>query len=51
MSEKLDGVRAYFDGQHFYSRQGNRFYAPDWFTQGLPPIPLDGELWIGRKAF
>jgi len=28
LSEKLDGVRAYFDGQHFLSRQGNRFHAP-----------------------
>ena len=51
LSEKLDGVRAYFDGQHFWSRQGNRFYAPDWFTAGLPKMPLDGELWLGRKAF
>jgi len=51
MSEKLDGVRAYWDGQEFLSRQGNRFYAPDWFVKGLPNFPLDGELWIGRQAF
>ena len=32
MSEKLDGVRAYWDGQNFYSRQGNMFKgAPDFF--------------------
>lgn len=51
MSEKLDGVRAYWDGGQFLSRQGNTFYAPEWFTAGLPSTPLDGELWIGRGAF
>ena len=51
MSEKLDGVRAYWDGKSLISRLGNRFHAPDWFLEGLPEIPLDGELWIGRKAF
>jgi len=51
MSEKLDGVRAYWDGQQFWSRQGNRFFAPHWFVAGLPKMPLDGELWLGRKAF
>src|SRR5205807_1941316 len=43
MSEKLDGVRAYWDGAQFLSRQGNRYQAPDWFVAGLPPTPLDGE--------
>jgi DNA ligase len=51
MSEKLDGVRAYFDGKCFISRQGNLYHAPDWFVAGLPNVPLDGELWLGRKAF
>ena len=51
LSEKLDGVRAYWDGEHFWSRLGNRFYAPDWFVAGLPNMPLDGELWLTRKAF
>lgn len=51
MSEKLDGVRAYWDGKVIFSRLGNVFHAPDWFLAGLPEIPLDGELWIGRKAF
>jgi DNA ligase-1 len=51
MSEKLDGVRAYWDGRQFLSRQGNIYHAPDWFTAGLPDVPLDGELWVGRKAF
>ena len=51
MSEKLDGVRAFWDGQQFLSRQGNLYHAPDWFIDGLPSVPLDGELWIDRKAF
>jgi DNA ligase-1 len=51
LSEKLDGVRAYWDGKQFLSRQGNRYVAPPWFTQGLPEVPLDGELWLGRKQF
>src|SRR5438045_3542568 len=51
LSEKLDGVRAYWDGRALISRLGNRFHAPDWFLEGLPETPLDGELWIGRKAF
>ena len=48
MSEKLDGVRAYWDGHGFMSRQGNRYHAPDWFVAGLPDVPLDGELWLAR---
>jgi DNA ligase-1 len=51
MSEKLDGVRAYWNGQAFLSRQGNLFHAPDWFSADLPNVPLDGELWIDRKKF
>lgn len=51
VSEKLDGVRAYWDGKHLISRQGNRFYAPVWFTENFPKQPLDGELWIARHHF
>lgn len=51
ISEKLDGVRAYWDGKCFLSRLGNVYHAPDWFVEGFPDEPLDGELWIDRKAF
>lgn len=51
MSEKLDGVRAYWTGKLFLSRQGNQYHAPDWFCAGLPAEPLDGEFWIDRKKF
>ena len=51
ISEKLDGVRGYWDGTNLISRQGNIFKAPKWFTQHFPETPLDGELWIGREQF
>ncbi len=51
LSEKLDGVRAYWDGRQFLSRLGNVFVAPEWFTAGLPNVVLDGELWLERKQF
>jgi DNA ligase 1 len=52
MSEKLDGVRAYWDGTKLISRLGNTFWAPEWFLEMLPAdMPLDGELFGGRKKF
>ena len=51
VSEKLDGVRARWDGAGLYSRRGNRLHAPPWFVEGFPAEPLDGELWLGRGAF
>lgn len=51
ISEKLDGVRAYWDGEKLISRQGNVFNAPAWFTEGFPQQPLDGELWLARDSF
>ena len=52
ISEKLDGVRAYWTGQQLLTRGGHIIQAPDWFLQQLPrTIRLDGELWIGRGQF
>ncbi len=51
LSEKLDGVRAYWDGKRILSRLGNAFHAPDWFVANLPAHPLDGELFLQRKSF
>ncbi len=51
VSEKLDGVRALWDGQVLRFRSGRRIAAPGWFTAGLPATPLDGELWLGRGSF
>ena len=51
MSEKLDGMRAIWDGTTLKSRQGNAIAAPEWFLQALPPFALDGELWTQRGDF
>ena len=51
ISEKLDGVRAIWDGSRLISRNGNPFPAPAAFLAALPAYPLDGELWIARGAF
>jgi DNA ligase-1 len=51
VSEKYDGVRAYWNGHTLVSRRGHRFYAPAWFTQDFGAKPLDGELWLGRGKF
>lgn len=50
-SEKLDGVRAIWDGQTLRFRSGREIHAPRWFINGLPPRALDGELWMGRGSF
>ena len=50
-SEKLDGIRAYWDGQHLISKNGNIFTAPDWFIADFPTQAIDGELWIARHTF
>ncbi|KAJ3178142.1 hypothetical protein HK101_010152 [Irineochytrium annulatum] len=54
ISEKLDGVRAYWDphAEAFISRLGNKFFAPAWYTKDLPrDMSLDGELFTGRGNF
>lgn len=51
MSEKLDGVRAYWDGQKLISRSGRVFNAPRYFTRNFPPFAIDGELWSARGEF
>lgn len=51
VSEKLDGVRAYWDGRVLRFRSGRVIHAPSWFTRALPATPLDGELWLGRHQF
>jgi DNA ligase-1 len=51
VSEKLDGVRAYWDGTCLRFRSGRIIPAPVWFTAALPALALDGELWMGRRSF
>lgn len=51
MSEKLDGVRALWNGKQLITRNGRVINAPACFTKDFPPFMLDGELWIGRGEF
>ncbi|BAJ02533.1 DNA ligase [Shewanella violacea] len=51
ISEKLDGVRGFWDGRQMSSRSGRLIAIPDWFVDGFPTYPLDGELWMGRGTF
>jgi len=79
VSEKLDGMRAYWDGgwtkgmlttevpfansskdyrrvtpavsTGLWSRYAKPIAAPEWWTEGLPDFPLDGELYMGPGRF
>lgn len=51
MSEKLDGVRGYWDGERLWSKNHRRLHPPEEFIRDLPPFPLEGELWAGRNRF
>ena len=51
VSEKFDGVRAFWDGTRLRFRSGIEVAAPAWFLQRLPKLALDGELWLGRGRF
>jgi DNA ligase-1 len=48
MSEKLDGIRAYWDGKQFLSKNDKVINVPESF-KSLPPYPLDGVLWGGYE--
>jgi DNA ligase-1 len=51
MSEKLDGVRGYWDGRRLLSKNGKPFHPPDDFTLNFPDFPVEGEIWGGRRTF
>jgi DNA ligase-1 len=51
VSEKLDGVRVYWDGNNLISRSGNIYNAPKWFIKDFPNETFEGELWAGRGTF
>lgn len=51
MSEKLDGVRGFWDGKQLLSRQGYPFNPPDYFVEHFPPFAIDGELFSERGKF
>ncbi|OGQ95095.1 MAG: DNA ligase [Deltaproteobacteria bacterium RIFOXYD12_FULL_57_12] len=51
VSEKLDGVRGYWDGKRLMSKNGIPFYPPAEFIENFPDFPLEGEIWGGRSTF
>ncbi|WP_428354586.1 DNA ligase [Methyloprofundus sp.] len=51
VSEKLDGVRARWNGHQLISRGGKVLAAPDWFVDEFPDTALDGELWVARGKY
>jgi DNA ligase-1 len=51
MSEKLDGVRGFWDGQKLISRGGKVFNPPKWFIKNFPTFAIDGELWTKQNDF
>ena len=51
VSEKLDGMRGYWNGKQLLTRQGNIISNPKWFTINWPNRVMDGELWIKRNHF
>jgi DNA ligase-1 len=51
VSEKYDGLRAYWDGERLLTRGGETINPPAWFIADWPKTPMDGELWVGRGRF
>lgn len=51
VSEKLDGVRAHWDGVQLWTRSGRLIATPPGFTQGWPHLVLEGELWSAPGQF
>jgi len=51
MSEKLDGIRGYWNGTQLLTRKGLPLNPPSWFIKKFPPFELDGELWSKRGDF
>lgn len=59
VSEKLDGIRAIWDGEKFLSRNsqtglGSKVfsYVPQFVIDSMPGgVALDGEIWLGRNKF
>nr|WP_252732011.1 DNA ligase [Paraglaciecola arctica] len=51
ISEKLDGIRARWNGSELVTRNNNTIHSPAWFTKDFPSQVIDGELWLGRDSF
>ncbi|GAD89554.1 hypothetical protein VHA01S_021_00480 [Vibrio halioticoli NBRC 102217] len=51
VSEKLDGIRALWNGKELITRNGSSINAPGSFISQMPPFAVEGELWAGRGNF
>ena len=51
MSEKLDGIRGYWNGKRLLTRKGKALHPPQWFLHNFPSFALDGELWSEGNRF
>lgn len=51
MSEKLDGIRAYWNGKELLTKNGNKIFIPKVLIKNYPSFHLDGELWTKRNDF
>jgi len=51
VSEKFDGLRAYWGGENLISKEGNIYHPPKWFTKDFPNEVFEGGLWISRGKF
>jgi DNA ligase-1 len=51
ISEKLDGIRGFWNGKNLLTRRGNIIHAPLWFIKNWPNTHVDGELWSNRGEF
>ena len=51
LTEKLDGVRLFWDGATAWTRGGNAMELPARIRAGLGGLTVDGELWAGRGGF
>lgn len=50
-AEKLDGVRALWDGKNLKTRSNRLLPIPQNWRQALPDFAVEGELWLGRGRF
>jgi DNA ligase 1 len=46
ISEKLDGIRAFWDGTRLYNLRGFPFVAPINYRETFPEHPVEGELCV-----
>ena len=51
LTEKYDGMRLYWNGKEFLSRNGKKVNVPVSITKQMPSVALDGELWIQYGAY